>query len=73
MAAHQREQEQARGDVDDVVPAVDLKDDEVVALDAAAGLECRLGDEAQEPDQHKGGAYDKAEDPRWRPAEVVVA
>jgi hypothetical protein len=48
VSAHQREQEQARSDVDDVVPAVDLEDDEVLAVEGAgvstrAGVELRLG------------------------------
>jgi hypothetical protein len=38
-AARQGDAGDAGGDVDEVVPAVDLEDDEVAALDVGAGIE----------------------------------
>jgi hypothetical protein len=56
MTPRKRQQEQPRGDVHDVMPAIDLEDDEVLTIECATvpadgGVELRLGEEAEEADE----------------------
>src|SRR4051794_6047136 len=57
--APERESEQPGEDVYDVVPAVDLEDDQVAALNARTGVEGRVGDEADDADEQQCGAEDE--------------
>jgi hypothetical protein len=66
VAARESKQEEAGGDVYDVVPAVDFEDDQVLAVEGAAvapggGVELGLGQETKQADEHERGADDDAE------------
>jgi hypothetical protein len=55
-----REQQTTRGDVDEVVPPVDLEHDEVRAVDVTAGPPRRVRDEAEHPGDEQPGARQQA-------------
>lgn len=44
-----------------VMPAVDLEDDQVLTVDAAARVERRLSDEAEQADEHERCAQGEAD------------
>lgn len=65
MPAGHEQEEDAGEDVDDVVPTVDLEDEEVLAVNAsrvAAGrrVELRVGEKAEDTNQQESGPDDQA-------------